>query len=360
MNPQPPFNMLPESVLWEAVVQRTALPDRDFVYAVKTTGVFCRPGCAARTPNRKNVRFFANAPEAVQAGFRACLRCHPTESKHPKLDPRIIAACRFIEAAEQRPSLNEVAEFVGLSPSHFQKSFKARLGVSPSEYTQLSRLKRFARLLQTSSDLTSAIYASGYQSSSRGYADASQGLGMTPGRYRHGGSGEFIEYGTTSCSLGRLLVAMTARGVCRIDLGASQRQLVASLRQTFPRATAIDRDDDLSSIIQAVGEIVDGGTPHANLPLDIRGTAFQCEVWQALRKLPSGQVVTYRTLAESLGRPRATRAVASACGANQLAVLIPCHRVVRTDGKLGGYRWGLKRKAAILARERQERDEGLR
>ncbi len=309
-------------------------------------------------PNRKNVLFFDDYRQAEGAGYRPCLRCKPGDDRNDSESTRlVIEACRFIESQESPPTLSEIAERVDRSPTHFQKLFTAHLGISPKEYAAMTRVNRFCRLLRSSTSVTNAIFSAGYNATSRCYEEAPRMLGMTPDRSRKGGVDELIEFGISTCSLGHVIVATTEIGICRIAIGSDPKNLTAELRATFPQAVAIDQDDDWTAILQAVVQLVDGTSSGHALPLDIRGTAFQREVWAALQRLPFGDTATYSKLAASIGRPSAIRAVASACGANELAVVIPCHRVVRVDGKQGGYRWGLKRKAELQDRERSMRED---
>jgi AraC family transcriptional regulator of adaptative response/methylated-DNA-[protein]-cysteine methyltransferase len=341
-----------------AVRMRDARADGRFVYAVITTGVYCRPSCPSRRARDENIRLFQDAAAAERAGFRACRRCHPAIALEDAADRRrIIAACRRIESAEETPSLTELAAEAGLSEHHFHRLFKRALGVTPRGYAQARRRTRLQTVLVAGQRITDAVYSAGYGSSGRFYAEAGAALGMSPGSRRRGGAGESIRFAVGQCSLGALLVAATQRGVCAISIGDDPQSLVDELQSRFARAELVGDDPDFANHVARVAGLVDGDRPTLDLPLDIRGTAFQQRVWQALRDIPAGTTTTYRELAEALGRPSATRAVAAACAANSLAVAIPCHRVVRSDGGLAGYRWGIERKQRLLARERVARSE---
>lgn len=331
-----------EDPRWAALLKRDPRADRSFVYAVRTTGIYCRPTCAAKLARRENVRYFDTHADAEAAGFRACKRCFPNAASPGKQrTDAIAAACRFIEAAEEPPSLQALAERAGLSPFHFQRVFKKVTGVTPKQYATAKRAHRVQKGLQQSTTVTEAVYAAGYNSSSRFYGNNS--LGMTPTAYRRGAAGEVIHYATGQCSLGSILVARSERGVCAILLGDDD------LRARFPNATLVP--DDGRALAEVIRHVDRPGNPH--LPLDIRGTAFQQRVWEALQQIPAGKTATYAQIAERIGKPTSVRAVASACAANPVAVVIPCHRVVRSDGELAGYRWGLERKRELLKRERE-------
>jgi len=310
---------------------------------VVSTGVFCRAGCGARLPLPENVRFFERAADAMRAGYRACKRCRP-EVVRPDV---VAAACRRIEAAEVAPSLAELAAGAGLSPGHFHLVFKTATGVTPKAYAAAHRAARVRQALESGS-VTQAIYAAGYASSGRFYAEAA--LGMTPRAFQAGGAGEEIVYATAPCSLGVVLVAASAAGVCAIALGEDAAALAAGLKARFGQARLAD-DAGFGEILAQVVALVDGAGTAKDLPLDIRGTAFQRRVWEALRKIPAGVTASYTEIAARIGAPNAVRAVAAACAANALAVAVPCHRVVRADGGLAGYRWGISRKRALLERE---------
>lgn len=332
---------------------RDTTADGTFVFAVCTTGVFCRPSCPARRPLRANVAFFADAATARAAGFRACKRCAPEAATSPADERRalVVQICRWLDDAERPPTLAELARRAGYSPFHLQRTFRAIVGTTPRAYAAARRVERLRTQLAGGASVTTAMGRAGYGSSSRLHADAERGLGMQPKRARRGGDGERIEYHTAACSLGRVLVAATARGVCAVLLGDDDEALVDELAERFPRAERGVGDASFAARMRAVLACVDGDGPAPELPFDVRGTVFQQRVWQTLRRIPRGRTVDYAELAAQLGMPRGARAVAAACAANPIAVLVPCHRVVRGDGELAGYRWGLARKRALLARE---------
>lgn len=320
------------------------------MFAVKTTGVFCKPSCAARTPRRENVEYFETVQAAVAAGYRACLRCRPSMNGP---EPWVVHACRRLEAADEDVPLEELARTVGRSPSTVQRAFKAVVGVSPKVYAQAIRHRRLREALREPQSITSAAYAAGFASSARFYAQASSMLGMTPRRYQAMGNGETMEYTTAQWGTGRVLVARTARGVCAVLLGTDENWLVADLVRQFAGASVVSGGDDWEAQLSSVLATLDTGAPDPELPLDIRGTVFQHRVWQALRRISPGQTRTYAEVAAEIGAPRAVRAVGSACAANCLAVVVPCHRVLRSDGELGGFRWGLDVKRKLLDAEQQ-------
>ncbi len=339
---------------WRAVEGRDRAWDGAFVYAVSSTGVFCRPSCPSRRPRRERVRFFGGAGEAERAGFRACRRCAPAAEAAPA---RAMAerARRWIEAhAEERITLAALAEAVGAGPSHLQRTFTREIGMSPREYAAACRAARVKALLRDGADVTTALYHAGYGSGSRLYEQADARLGMTPGAYRRGGEGMRIAYDVVACSLGRVLVAATERGICTVSLGDSEEALAAGLAAEYP-AARVERDGAaVGSWVEAVLASLDGGPPEGTVPLDVGGTEFERRVWDALRTIPPGETRTYGEVARSIGRPTAVRAVAAACAGNPVALVVPCHRVVRANGGLGGYRWGPARKRALLDRERGE------
>ncbi|CAO3356803.1 bifunctional DNA-binding transcriptional regulator/O6-methylguanine-DNA methyltransferase Ada [Azospirillum palustre] len=344
-----------EAERWEALRRRDPAADGRFVYAVRSTGVYCRPSCAARPARPENVAFYATNAEAERAGFRPCKRCRPDgPSQCDRRAEAVAAACRLIEEAEEAPQLDELAAAAGMSPHHFHRIFKQVTGVTPRAYVQAQRAARVADALQQAGSVTEAIYEAGYGSSGRFYETAGARLGMTPTSYRRGGAGETIRFAVGVCSLGSILVATTERGVCAILLGDDPDLLLRDLQDRFPRAELIGGDPAFeATVAQVVGFVEAPGTSLA-LPLDIGGTAFQQRVWQALRAIPAGRTASYAEIATAIGEPAAVRAVARACGANPLAVAIPCHRVVRSDGGLSGYRWGVERKRGLLDRERKE------
>jgi AraC family transcriptional regulator of adaptative response/methylated-DNA-[protein]-cysteine methyltransferase len=328
------------------------------VYAVRTTGVYCKPSCASRRPRRENVAFFDTTNEARLAGYRPCRRCHPdTAASDPWVD-RIRRSCAYLSNADGHLSLSALAARIGGSPYHLQRNFKRIVGVTPREYADAVRLRKVKRTLRAGGDVTGAMVDAGYGSSSRFYERASTQLGMAPSTYRRGGAGMTIAYATTVSPLGRILVAATARGVCSVTLGGSDAELVAQLRREFPAATiALDRTS-LARWTDAIVAHLAGDSRRLELPLDIQATAFQRQVWQALTAIPLGETRTYGDVARAIGRPRAVRAVARACATNPVALAIPCHRVVPASGGVGGYRWGAARKETLLGLERRERPEG--
>jgi AraC family transcriptional regulator of adaptative response/methylated-DNA-[protein]-cysteine methyltransferase len=337
---------------WQAVVERDAGADGRFFYSVKTTGVYCRPSCSSRLPLRRNVEFYASATEAEAAGFRPCKRCSPAGASRAEEHAAAIAkACRLIEGSVAIPKLDELAWAVGLSTFHFHRLFKGITGVTPKDYAKAHRTRRVRQSLNERHSVTEAIYEAGFGSSSRFYENSAQTLGMTPTSYRKGGEGTRIRFAVGECSLGSVLVAATETGVCAITLGDEPEVLLRDLQDRFPKAVLIGGDAEFElTVAQVIGFIEAPKTAFA-LPLDIRGTAFQQKVWKALREIPVGTTLSYSEIAERIGAPKSVRAVASACAANHIAVAIPCHRVVRNDGNLSGYRWGVERKRSLLARE---------
>jgi AraC family transcriptional regulator of adaptative response/methylated-DNA-[protein]-cysteine methyltransferase len=337
---------------WAAVIARDRKADGTFYYSVKTTGVYCRPSCASRRPNPKNVRFHLTQADAIRAGFRACRRCKPDQEASDKAQAaRIAAVCRLIESAETTPSLAVLAKRAGFSPYHFHRLFKATTGVTPRAYAAAHRASRVRHTLKRSKTVTEAIYDSGFNSSGRFYAQTDALLGMKPKDFRAGGADAEIHFAVAECSLGTILVAQSAKGVCAIHLGDDADALVRQLQDSFPRATLIGGDRSFERVVASVIGYVEAPDAGLDLPLDVRGTAFQQRVWQALRRIPVGTTATYAQIATKIGAPKSVRAVAQACAANTLAVAIPCHRVVRTDGSLSGYRWGVERKRELLSRE---------
>ena len=338
---------------WRAIERRDRAADGTFVYSVRTTGVYCRPSCAARLPRRENVAFHASCADAERAGFRPCKRCRPSEPALADQHAAAVArACRLIEEAEEAPSLAALAHAAGLSRFHFHRVFKAVTGVTPKAYAAAHRGKRVRAELAQGGTVTEAIYGAGFNSSGRFYAAAPDLLGMTPTQFRAGGSGNVIRFAVGECSLGSILVAATDKGVCAIELGDDPDALVRALQDIFPQARLVGGDAAFEQLVAKVVGFVEAPAHGLELPLDIRGTSFQQRVWKALRAIPAGSTATYTEIAKRIGRPRAVRAVAHACASNAIAVAIPCHRVVRMDGSLAGYRWGVARKRALLARER--------
>jgi AraC family transcriptional regulator, regulatory protein of adaptative response / methylated-DNA-[protein]-cysteine methyltransferase len=345
--------MLNAEQCWAAVIAHDAAQDGHFFYSVKTTGVYCRPGCASRQPRRENVAFHATAAAAEAAGFRPCKRCRPNEGS--SADRHIAAigrACALIRARDEIPSLAELADAAGISLFHFHRVFKQITGATPRDYARTHRLGRFAEKLDAGEPVTEAIYAAGFGSSSRVYEEAPAALGMTPGARRRGGSGETIRFAVVETPLGWALVAATGRGICMTGLANDRDSLIAALRQRFPAAEIIADEAGLKDWADRIVGFITAPDRNLDLPLDIQGTAFQARVWRALQKIPLGKTASYTEIAAALGQPKAVRAVAQACAANKLALLVPCHRVIRSDGDPGGYRWGLERKRALLARER--------
>jgi AraC family transcriptional regulator of adaptative response/methylated-DNA-[protein]-cysteine methyltransferase len=334
---------------WKAVFSRDAAADGAFYCAVRSTGIYCRPTCSSRRPLRANVVFFEDIDSAERAGFRPCLRCRP---KEVSLQQRVVAhMLQLLSTAEVPPSLAQLSEAVGLSSSHLQRVFKRATGLSPKQYGALQRLQRFKAGLKQGRSVTGAMYDAGYGSSRGLYEKASQQLGMSPRAYRRGGMAEQIAYTLTDSPIGRMLVAATPRGVCAVYFG-EDAALVQELRGEYPRAAFVRADGRLRSTANAIRDHLGRSGPRRlDLPIDVQATAFQSRVWEALREIPYGQTRSYAQIAEAIGEPRAVRAVARACATNPVAVVIPCHRVVRTDGTLSGYRWGVERKRGLLRRE---------
>ncbi len=346
--------MLTDARAWEAVVARDGTHDGRFVYAVATTGVYCRPGCGARRPLRRNVRFFPGGTEARAAGFRPCLRCRPDGvggDARASDDVVLAAFAELDERFDENVGLAELAREVGASPSRLQRLCVERTGLSPKRYLASLRAARFRARVKAGDDVTRATYAAGFGSSRGLYQNARTDLGMTPSTYARGGDGLAIGWHCTSCELGRVLVATTDDGVCAVLLGDDDDELLGDLRREFPNAPLTPDPPAREAWVAAVVQHLDDVSMPLGVPLDHRGTPFQVRVWKALREIPAGETRSYAELAEAVGSPRAVRAVGSACAHNAIAVLVPCHRVVRKDGRSGGYRWGVGRKAALLARE---------
>lgn len=337
---------------WAAVVAHDPGADGHFFYSVKSTGVYCRPSCGARTPRPENVAFHASAAEAEAAGFRPCRRCRPDLPPLAERQGALIAElCRFIDSADHVPNLDELARQAQLSPYHLQRIFKATTGLTPRAYAAALRAQRLRDGLAASPSVTAAQYEAGYTSSGRFYATTDAALGMTPSQYRAGGADTEIRFAIGQSSLGAILVAASPRGVCAISLGDDADALARELQDRFPHARLVGDDSAFAALVAQVVGCVESPTKGLDLPLDLRGTAFQLRVWHALREIPAGSRLSYTELARRLGLPRAVRAVAGACAANTLAVAVPCHRVVRNNGGLAGYRWGIERKQALLERE---------
>src|SRR5919204_4926334 len=347
------LSSLDSDACWRAVEQRDRAADGTFVYSVRTTGVYCRPSCAARLPRRHNVAFHQTCADAERAGFRPCKRCQPNHPARAGAHAAVVAnACRSIEEAEESPSLAALARAAGLSRFHFHRVFKAVTGVTPKAYAAAHRGKRVREELAQRGTVTEALYGAGFNSNARFYASAPALLGMTPTEFRAGGNGNVIRFAVGQCSLGAILVAATDKGVCAIEFGDDPEALVRALQDRFPKAQLLGGDQDFDGLVAKVVGFVEAPAQGLDLPLDIRGTAFQQRVWKAIRDIPAGATASYRDLAKRLGAPKAVRAVAQACAANDIAVAIPCHRVVRTDGSTSGYRWGVARKRALLTREK--------
>ena len=337
---------------WAAVAAKDATADGTFYYSVKTTGVYCRPSCGARLPRPENIAFHATRADAEKAGFRPCKRCKPDQ---PALAEQhaatITAACRWIEDADEAPSLETLAAQAGMSPYHFHRVFKAITGVTPKAYAVAHRAQRVRHELNRGTRVTDAIFDAGYNSNARFYEQSNALLGMTPSDWQRGGANTEIRFAIGQCSLGAILVASSAKGICAILLGDDPDRLARDLQDQFPNARLIGDDAEFARLVAHVVGFVEAPRQGLDLPLDVRGTAFQQRVWEALRKIPAGSTASYSEIAERIGAPKAVRAVAQACATNKIAVAIPCHRVVRNDGALSGYRWGVERKRTLLERE---------
>jgi AraC family transcriptional regulator of adaptative response/methylated-DNA-[protein]-cysteine methyltransferase len=344
---------------WERVVVRDRTADGEFWYSVATTGVYCRPSCPSRTANPGNVQLHDTLESARATGFRPCRRCNPdglsTEAENSAL---VVKACRLIERSEAEPSLEELADAVCLSPSYFHRTFKAATGLTPKGYAAAYRANKVRENLVSGNSVTEAIYDAGFNSSGRFYEKSTCMLGMTPSQYRAGGANEEIRFAVGQTSLGAILVASSMKGVAAILLGDDAETLLRDLQDRFPKAFLIGADRDYEALIARVVGFVEAPELGLDLPLDVRGTAFQQRVWQALQEIPVGATVTYAELAQRIGSSRSVRAVAGACAANNLAVAIPCHRVIRTDGSVSGYAWGVERKRVLLEREASHKARG--
>jgi len=345
-----------DAAKWDAVRRRDPAADGHFFFAVRTTGVYCHPSCAARPARRENVTFHRTRAAAERSGFRPCKRCRPDLPPRAERDAALVAsACRAIEAAEDMPLLSDLAASAGVSPYHFHRLFKRVAGVTPKAYGAAHRQSRVQNRLTAGSGVTDAIYAAGFSSGGHFYEAAPSLLGMKPSTYRDGGRDETIRYALGRCSLGSVLVAVAERGICAILLGDKPKALIDDLAARFRRARLLKAEPDLAERVAQVVQLIDGERSHEPLPLDIRGTAFQRRVWEALQAIPAGTTASYGEIARKIGKPRAVRAVASACAANPLAVAIPCHRVLGANGTLTGYRWGIERKRRLLEREAKKR-----
>jgi len=353
-----------DDIRWTAVQQHDAAHDGEFFYGVMTTGVFCRPSCGARTPLRRNVRFYATTAEAERDGLRACKRCKPLETRtNDPIAERIREVCARIAANAGEPlPLKTLAAEVGMSPFHLQRSFKAIVGVTPKAFQQAERLRMLKSGLKSAASVTDAIYDAGFGSSSRVYEHVDTQLGMTPRQYREGGKGLTISYAGAETALGRLLIGATDRGICFLQFADNEKTLIEQLALEYPAAERVPmapaQAEQFATWMRALGEYLKGREPRLDLPLDVRGTAFQLTVWRYLQSIPYGEVQSYGEVARGIGRPNAVRAVANACAHNAIALAIPCHRVIRGSGELGGYRWGLERKRTLLDRERAGRASG--
>ncbi len=356
MNAMPRSSAVEADPRWSAVVAKDAKADGIFWYSVRTTGVYCRPSCGARLPRPENIDFHASRADAEKAGYRPCKRCKPEQAslaeRHATL---ILAACRRIENADGIPSLEAIATQADMSPHHFHRVFKAVTGVTPKAYAMAHRAQRVRDELHRRTRITDAIFDAGYNSNTRFYERSNALLGMTPSKWRRGGQGADIRFAIGECSLGAILVACSAKGVCSIQIDSEPDLLVHNLQDRFPNARLIGNDDEFTQLVARVIGFVEAPRSGFELPLDIRGTAFQQRVWDALRRVPAGSTASYRDIAERIGAPKAVRAVARACAQNEIAVAIPCHRIVRTDGALSGYRWGVERKQVLLERERNKK-----
>jgi len=339
---------------WQGVVDRNAALDGTFVFGVSSTGIFCRPSCPAKRPRRENVNFFDHALQAEQAGYRACLRCRPKAADGNPQFALVRAICRYIEQhIEDSLTLGLLAKEFRLSPFHLQRTFKAVLGVSPRAYIDAIRLRQVKHNLQAGHSVTTALYAAGYGSSSRLYERTATQLGMTPEKYRRGAVAAVVRYTIAGSPLGRMLVAATDKGICAIQFADSDHELQQGLMREFPFATRRRDDQAMEEWREHLARLIQGQEVNPSLPLDIRATAFQRRVWEALQRIPRGETRSYSAVAKKIGMPKATRAVARACATNPVAVAIPCHRVIREDGDLGGYRWGIERKQQLLTMEKE-------
>ena len=340
---------------WQAVVRRDPHADGEFVYAVRTTGVYCRPSCPSRAAKRQNVIFFESPGLAAAAGYRPCKRCRPDAlSQQQRRHALVLQACHAIEHSTPAPTLDQLAQQAGMSPHHFQRIFKAATGLSPKAYHKAVQARRVTAALQTAPSVTAALYDAGFNSAGRFYEDAPALLGMSPGNYRKGGAGEHIRYAVEPCTLGWIIVAATRKGICAIEFGESEAMLAERVRARFPQAKFEAADAEFTRWVARVLAYIEQPRGVLELPLDIQGTVFQRRVWQALQAIPAGQTASYAEIAGRIGQPQAYRAVAHACAGNPVAVAIPCHRAVRANGDLAGYRWGIARKAELLRRENEE------
>lgn len=350
--------MIHDEQCWKAVLAKDKSKDGAFYFAVATTGVFCLPSCAARTPLRRNVLFFETPTEAQAAGFRACLRCHPLEFRSPDANAQLVATmCDYIrEHADESLSLAALSRKAGLSPFHFQRVFKAVAGSTPKQFQDACRMERLKSGLREQQPVTKAMYASGFASSSRLYERLDTSLGMTPSEYRSGGKSVRISYASAQTPVGLMMIGATDRGLCFVQFGESDDELLNMLRAEYAAAQIepiqTPHPEQFTAWMAALTEHLQGVRPHLELPLDLRATAFQMAVWRYLQTIPYGEVQSYSEVAKGIGKPAAVRAVARACASNHVAIVIPCHRVIRGTGELGGYKWGLQRKRVLIDRER--------
>lgn len=339
-------------IFWQAIKNNDARFNGAFIYGVSSTKIYCKPSCSSRNPKRKNVRFFGSFDKAETDGFRACQRCKPKgESLNPQTE-YVIRACEILESEEQI-TLEDLSAELGLSPSHFQKMFKEIIGVSPKKYAEIKRLEKFKGELKGGSEVIDAMYEAGFGSSSRLYENVAEKIGMTPAVYKKGGKNMKIDYTIADCDLGKLLVARTEKGICAVTFGDDDETLFENLEKEFTKAEISENGEHLKDFVEAILANLAGTNKTLDLPLDIQATAFQMRVWEALRNIPYGETVSYQDVAEKIGNKKAVRAVATACASNRAALVIPCHRVVRSNGELSGYRWGVERKKAILENEKK-------
>ncbi len=351
-----------ETEYWKALQRRDAGFDGVFYYGVSSTRIFCRPSCSSKQPKRGNVIFFSSAENACQAGFRACLRCRPEETERPDAKRDLVQRlCHLMESdPEHAASLAALSARTKISQSHLQRVFKSLMGITPRQYAASLRAEKFKARVRAGQPVTAAMYEAGYSSSSRLYEKADAQFGMTPATYRRGGAGMKISYTITQCSLGRLLVAATERGICSVTLGDADEQMEKDLLAEFPKAALARDESGLEKSVSAILKHLAGQQPCLDLPLDVQATAFQQCVWEELRRIPFGRTVSYGEVARRIGQPSATRAVARACATNPVALITPCHRVVRESGELSGYRWGIERKKELLVKEQQSRIEAAK
>ena len=340
-----------KEIYWQAFSERNPRFDGVFYTGVRTTGIFCKPSCTARLPKRENVVFFDTSKQAEEGGFRACLRCKPKEEK--AIDPQVeavVKACEMLESEDQ-VTLEDLGAEIGMSAHHLQRVFKEIIGVSPKKYAEAKRMDKFKTGIRHGSDVVTAMYDAGFGSSSRLYEKAAENMGMTPAVYQKGGKGMEINYTITDSDIGRMLVARTPKGVCAVTFGEDDAALIENLEKEYPQAAITSDAKDLKDSVSAIIQYLAGKDKKLDLPIDVQATAFQMQVWEALRKIPYGETVSYSQLAEMMGDKKKVRAVASACARNRVALVIPCHRVVGSDGKLTGYRWGVERKKQLLEKE---------